>query len=243
MAEMWRAEECLWSSEMLYADPLSLHMDYVWLFPQNSGSWLLLSSFTKTMKGIPLIPGKLPHLNLKSLSQRYKISTVKKIFENICNMCVINLFYSVPKSRSMVLDEAQQAARLWQTQPMESSIQIVSGRQILNNWKEGLLMENVRNSYAWLPSPSKLLTFLYLKSVCVCMHVCIYIFIYIQTATTKTILLREHCCCKTPSLLNNFCLGFPAQHSLAQYKQNTLNTARNGFKPQLQFQLPQAAII
>lgn len=75
------------------------------------------------------------------------------------------------------------------------------------------------------------------------MNVYIFIFLFFQTGTTKTIILREYFCCKTPSPLHIFCLFFPAQHSFAQYKQDTLNMSRCRFKPLLQFQLQQLAII
>lgn len=84
-------------------------------------------------------------------------------------------------------------------------------------------------------SPNCLLSLL---KVCMYMYVCTYIY-----GTTKTITLREYFCCKIPSLLHIFFLFFPAQHSLAQYKQDTLNTSRYRFKPLLQFQLWQLAII
>lgn len=70
----------------------------------------------------------------------------EKSFDIICTVCVINHFYSVPKSRSMFLAKAQQAACLWQTQPTESSTRTVLGWQILN-WKEQLTMEKVKNSH------------------------------------------------------------------------------------------------
>lgn len=71
--------------------------------------------------------------------------------------------------------------------------------------------------------PNCLLSLINYVCACICVRMCvyIYIYIYIQSGTSKTILLRERCCSKTPSLLNNFCLGFPAQHSLAQHKQDT----------------------
>lgn len=72
----------------------------------------------------------------------------------------------------MALAEAQQAACSQWTQSMESSIQIISDWQILSNWKDKPLMENVRESYAWLPSPSKLLT---LPAQSMCVHACMYL--------------------------------------------------------------------
>lgn len=128
-------------------------------------------------------------------------------------MCVINHLYSVPKIRLTILAEVQQAIPLWQTWPTESSIQTFSGWEILH-WKEGLLLENVRQPYTWLPSPSKWLS-CPAWSICVqaCVHVCMYV-----------LSNRECHCCKT-SLQNSFCLGFPAQHSLAQYKQGTFSRA------------------
>lgn len=72
--------------------------------------------------------------------------------------CVINHFFFCSQ-RQVNSSASSLDMVLWWTWPMESSTQIVSGWQILNNWKEGLLMENIRNSYAWLPSPSKLFTF------------------------------------------------------------------------------------
>lgn len=74
------------------------------------------------------------------------------------------------------------------------------------------MLGSLTHGYPVLPHGSLVLLGAY-----VCRHVCMYVCMYVLSN-------RECHCCKT-SLQNSFCLDFPAQHSLAQYKQGTFSRA------------------
>lgn len=155
---VWRGEECLWSPEILCADPLSIHMDYMCFSPQNSGSWWLLGSFTNTVKGISLIKKNPTMSQLEvTLLEVLDFHSEKKLWYYLYCVCRKSLLFCSQKQINVFSQSSTSSLLVADT--AHGKFHPESFRLANLNWKEQLIMENVKNSHACLSSSSKPLTF------------------------------------------------------------------------------------